>query len=60
MDRWDVFGVLLGLFLIGSGFHGVANRKHRSLGYLIISVAQIVYGVFGLIAVVLFILKGTK
>lgn len=58
MDRWDVFGMLCGFFLIGSGIHGVMNRKHKNLAYLILSVGQIGLGVFALIATTLFILKG--
>jgi hypothetical protein len=55
---WYVFGVLIGLALIGSGIHGVVNRKRiNNLTHLIISVGQIVLGVFGLVATILFIYK---
>jgi hypothetical protein len=58
---WYVFGVLIGLALIGSGIRGVVNRKAiNNLTHLIISVGQIVLGVFGLVATILFISKGMK
>ena len=56
---WYLFGVLIGLALIGSGVHGVVNRKAiNNLTHLIISVGQIVLGVFGLVATILFVYKG--
>jgi hypothetical protein len=60
MDKWNIFGILLGLFLIGFGIRGVANRKIKGLAYLILSIGNICFGIFMLIAAVLFILKGTK
>ncbi len=58
---WYVFGVLIGLGLIGSGIHGVVNRRAvNNLTHLIISVGQIALGGFGLVATILFIFKGMK
>jgi len=56
---WYVLGVIIGLGLIRSGIRGVANRKRfNNLGHLIISIGQIAFGVFGLFAIIVFILKG--
>ncbi len=58
IDGWDIFGLLYGLVLIGSGFHGFANRKRiNNLGHLIISIGQIRLGVFALVATTLFIMR---
>lgn len=61
IDRWDFLGLLCVLFLIGSGIHGVANRRRvNNLGNLIISVGQIVLGLFGLLMIILFVIKGAR
>jgi hypothetical protein len=46
-------GVLVCVWMIGSGIHGVRNRKGNSLAYFIISIGQIVVGVEGLIIIII-------
>ena len=58
MDKWDLFGVLLGLFNLAWGIHGVVNRKRiRNVAHFILSIAQITGGVMILAAAVSFMLK---
>jgi hypothetical protein len=57
MDLWSLYGVLLGLFVIGWGIHGVVNRKRISnAASYILSIGQIICGAFVLAVVVLFYL----
>jgi hypothetical protein len=47
--KWYIMGVLIGFWLIGLGIYGVRNRKGNSLAFFIISVGQIVLGIWSLI-----------
>lgn len=65
MSGWHLFGILCGLASIGLGIQGITNRKRFKnpgylIGYLIMSIGEIVFGAFVLVATLLFILKGIK
>jgi hypothetical protein len=57
--KWYLICVLIAFCLIGLGVHGVVNRKRNNLTYFILSVGQIIVGIWGLILAVIIFCKKT-
>ena len=51
--KWYIICLLIAFCLIGSGIHGVVNRKRHNLTYFILSVGQIVVGIWGLMLTII-------
>jgi hypothetical protein len=48
-------GMLIGIWLIGAGIYGVWNKKGNSLAYSILSVGQIILGIWSLVLLIIII-----
>jgi len=56
---WYVIGIFLAILLIRDGVHGVRDRERQYQTYFILSVGQIITGIWVLILLVIIFLKKT-